>query len=267
MGTRMRALIVGACLVAFALSGASPLRAAGPIDRAKILTDTGVYGTYALFRIDPEWYRLDRASRDRGVAEAKAVLARHADTVLVETYLVRGLLENADFLLRLHAYELARNQELLVDLMATEFGHYLRNTQTLNGLTKPLNYLPKLEDLSAKMKAALTDAGPMPYAIVVPIKKDAAWWLSSEESRLEMMKEHTEATLGYLKTVRRKLYHSTGLDDWDFVTYFETAKLEDFHNLVLNLKRVRENRHNERVGHPTILGTARGVDALFDALR
>lgn len=263
---RLRLLVTAVVLIAASLA-AAPARAAGPIDRAKILTDTGVYGTYAVFRIEPGWYGLDRAARDHAIVEAKAALARHAESVLVETYLLRGLMENADFLLRLHAYDLARNQEAIVDLMATGLGHYLRNVQTLHGLTKPLNYLPKLEELKEKMKGVQADPAPMPYAIVVPIKKDAAWWLTPEDARLDMMKEHTEATLAYLKTVRRKLYHSTGLDDWDFVTYFETAKLEDFHNLVLSLKKVRENRHNERFGHPTIVGTPRGVDALFDALR
>ncbi|MBM4139089.1 MAG: hypothetical protein FJ244_06395 [Nitrospira sp.] len=29
-----------------------------------------------------------------------------------------------------------------------------------------------------------------------------------------MMREHTEATLAYLKTVKRKLHHSGGLDVW-----------------------------------------------------
>ena len=59
-----------------------------------------------------------------------------------------------------------------------------------------------------------------------------------------MMKEHTEAALPYHKTVKRKLYHSTGLDDMDFITYFETSKLEDFHSLILALEKVKEFRIN-----------------------
>ena len=55
-----------------------------------------------------------------------------------------------------------------------------------------------------------------------------------------MMKEHTEAALPYHKTVKRKLYHSTGLDDLDFITYFETSTLEDFHSLILSLEKVKE---------------------------
>src|ERR1043166_3659406 len=110
------------------------------------------------------------------------------------------------------------------------------------------------------MKAALKtplDPGPKGYAIVIPIRKDAAWWLMDQESRTARMKEHTDASIPYLKTVKRKLYHASGLDDVDFITYFETSKLEDFNNLILALERVQENRHNAQFGRPTILGTIR----------
>ncbi len=74
------------------------------------------------------------------------------------------------------------------------------------------------------------------------------------------MKEHTDATVAYLKTVKRKLNHSSGLDDWDFITYFETSKLDDFNNLVTGLLKVKENRHNKRFGDPLLLGTIRPLD-------
>ena len=112
----------------------------------------------------------------------------------------------------------------------------------------------------------MTDAGPKPYAIVVPIRKDAEWWITGQDGRTEMMKEHTEAAMAYLKTVARKLYHSSGLDDLDFITYFETAKLDDFNNLIIALERVKENRHNRQFGHPTLLGTIRSLDEILESL-
>ena len=78
------------------------------------------------------------------------------------------------------------------------------------------------------------------------------------------MKEHTDATVAYLKTVKRKLYHSSGLDDLDFITYFETAKLDDFNNLVIGLLKVKENRHNKRFGDPLLLGTIRSLDEILE---
>jgi chlorite dismutase len=67
----------------------------------------------------------------------------------------------------------------------------------------------------------------------------------------------------YRKTVKRKLYHSTVLNDLDFITYFETAKLENLHSLFLALSKVKEMKHNRRFGHPTLLGTGEAVDQLI----
>jgi chlorite dismutase len=142
----------------------------------------------------------------------------------------------------------------------------LETTHTFNGMTKKPNYVPTMtEELKTALKAA-PEPGPKTYAIVVPVKKDAAWWALAPDARGAMMKEHTEASIPYLKTVKRKLYHSTGLDDLDFVTYFETSKLDDFNGLIMALQRVKENMHNQQFGRPVLLGTIRSFDEVMDVL-
>jgi chlorite dismutase len=64
----------------------------------------------------------------------------------------------------------------------------------------------------------------------------------------------------------RKLYHSSCLDDVDFITYFEAAKLDDFNNLMTALLQVRENRHNKRFGDPILLGTIRPLDEILEII-
>lgn len=235
-------------------------------DRDKLLKDPGVYGTFAVFKVDEDWWKQDSSSRHTVMAEIKAVVDKHANSVIVDSYLVRGLVAKTDFFLRIHSTDIAANQNFLVDFMGTRLGKHLVNTYTFNGLTKPLNYVPAMpDDLKTALKTP-PDAGPKPYAIVVPIRKDAEWWITGQEGRTGMMKEHTDATVAYLKTVKRKLYHSTGLADQDFITYFETAKLDDFNNLVIALQRVQENRHNRQFGGPTLLGTIRPLDEVVDIL-
>jgi len=236
------------------------------VDREKLLKDPGVYGTFAVFKVDEDWWKLDKAAKESAVAEVKAVFQKHSGSVITDTYLLRGLVEKADFFVRIHSSEILSNQNFLVDLMGSSLGKHLVNTYTFNGLTKPLNYVPSLPD---DMKAALktpVEAGPKLYAIVVPIRKDAEWWITGQDGRNAMMKEHIEATLTYLKTVKRKLYHASGLDDLDFITYFETAKLDDFNNLIIALQRVKENQHNKQFGSPTLLGTIRPLDEILDIL-
>lgn len=238
--------------------------AGAEVDRNKLLSDPGVYGTFAAFHIDGEWGRLDQKTRLAHLKAFKGVVERHREKLAIDTYLLRGLSDHADFLLRVHGIELKDSQQLLVDLLATPLGRYLTSETIMNGLTKKANYVPGFPD---SMKADLkvpSESGP--YIAVIPIRKDADWWALPQDQRLAMMQEHTEAALPYHKTVKRKLYHSTGLDDFDFITYFETAKLEDLHSLILALNKVKEMHHNRRFGHPTLLGTIQTVDQLIETL-
>jgi len=248
------------------LSGVMPFAGVHAADRDKLLSDAGVSATFATFKIDPDWWKLDKNSQATGVAAVKDVVQKHSENIAVDVFLMRGLSEHADLLFRLHSTDMIQNQNFLLDLMATSFGEHLLNTSTFNGVTKKLNYVPTFSD---EVKTALktpVEPGAKVYAIVIPIRKDAAWWMLDHETRNRMMKEHTEASLPYLKTVKRKLYHSSGLDDFDFITYFETSNVNDFHNLVLNLERIKENQHNRRFGNPTLLGTIRPLDEILGIL-
>ena len=253
---------VAVCLLTWSFMDA----AQAAVDREKLLKDAGVYATFAVFKVEGDWWKLDKAARSSAAAEVKVVFQKHADNVITDTYLLRGLSEKADFFVRVHSTEMLHNQNFLVDLMGTTLGKHLQNTQTFNGITKPLNYAPAFPEDLKKELSTPPDPGPKPYVIVVPIRKDAEWWNMAQDSRGKMMKEHTEATVVYLKTVKRKLYHASGLDDLDFITYFETAKLDDFNSLVIGLERVKENRHNKQFGNPTLLGTIRPLDEILEIL-
>ena len=109
---------------------------------------------------------------------------------------------------------------------------------------------------------APSEVAAKPYAIVIPIRKDADWWAWTR-TLVALMQEHTQAALPYMSAVKRKLYHSSGLDDFDFITYFETEKLEEFHDLIRALEQVKEYRHNRRFGHPTLMWDRRGRSTTF----
>ena len=233
-------------------------------DREKLLTDPGVYGTFAAFRIDPDWRKLETPARIAQLTTLKAVIEQHREKLAIETYLLTGLSEHADLLLRAHAAELKDTQQFLVDLQNSAFGKYLTSVAVFHGLTKKANYVPAFTDQMKNDLKAPSESGP--YAIVIPIRKDADWWALPQDKRTGMMQEHTEAALPYHKTVKRKLYHSTGLDDFDFITYFETAKLDDFQGLILSLQKVKEARHNRRFGNPIFMGTTKSMDQLIETL-
>jgi chlorite dismutase len=235
-------------------------------DREKLLTEPGVYGTFAVFALNEEWAKQDPAMRIVRLTSLKGVVEQHREHVAIDLYLLRGLSDQSDVLFRIHAAELHETQAFLLDLKSSQFGKHLKTVGIMHGLTKKPNYVPGFPDQMKGDLKTVSEPGQKPYTIVIPVTKSAEWWGLDQEKRAAMMQEHTAATLPYLKTVKRKLYHSSGLDDLDFITYFETSKLEDFHGLVLSLEKVQEFQYTRRFGHPTILGTMKSLDEVVELL-
>jgi len=242
----------------------SPAHAAA--DRDKLLSEPGVYGTFAAFSLAEDWTKQDLPTRIAHLTAMKGVVEQHREKIAIDLYLLRGLSDHADILFRIHAAELRDAQKFLVDLQNSLMGRDLKGAGIMNGLAKKANYVPGFPDQMKADLKAVSEPGPNPYAIVIPIRKNADWWALDQDKRAAMMKEHTDAALPYHKTVKRKLYHSSGLDDLDFITYFETSKLEDFHSLILSLEKVKEFQYTRRFGHPTLLGTMKSLDELIETL-
>ena len=257
-------LVNGSVLAQQAAGAAMP----APVDRAKILVAPGVFGNFSTYKVRPDYYRMSAAERKGAAAEVLAVVDKHKNSVIVDAYLTRGFEAQSDYFLRVHSYDMAATQAFLIDFRATRFGMYSDVTEQLVGMTKALNYITK--DKSPSLNAGLTGAsyqGDAPrYAFMVPVKKNADWWNLSDEQRLKEIETHTLPTLGNLVNVKRKLYHSTGLDDTDFITYFETADLGAFNSLMLALAKVPENKYHVRWGSPTVMGTIQTFDNVVKAL-
>jgi len=246
----------------------APAMAPMMADRAKLLSSPGVFGNFSVYKLRPDYYKLSAAERKMAAAEVLKVVDKHKANIIVDAYLTRGFEANSDYFLRIHSMDMAATQAFLVDFRATRFGMYSDVTEQLVGMTKPLNYISK--DKSPDLNAGLSSAsytGDAPrYAFMIPVKKSADWWNLSQEQRLKEMEVHTMPTLAYLVNVKRKLYHSTGLDDTDFITYFETNDLGAFNNLMLSLASVPENRYNTRWGSPTVLGTIQTFETVVKTL-
>ena len=241
---------------------------ADAIERAKILKDVGVFGDFSTYKVRPEYYKLPMAELKGAAEEVMAVVAKHMGKVLVDAYLTRGFEAQSDYLLRIHAYDAAAAQAFLVDFRATSFGMYSDVTENLVGITKGLNYITKdmSPDLNKGLSSATYSADPPRFAFMIPVKKNAEWWNLTDEQRLKEMEAHTIPTLGNLVDVKRKLYHSTGLDDTDFITYFETNNLTSFNNLLLALAKVPENKYHVRWGSPVVMGTIHSIEDVVKTL-
>jgi chlorite dismutase len=111
-------------------------------EREQLLTEPGVYVTFAVFQADHDWWMLESGPKQAALAEAGTVLTKYGETLAVDTYLLRGLSDRADLMIRVHGRELRDIQNLMDDLLATPFGKHLDSVIILNGLTKKVNYVP-----------------------------------------------------------------------------------------------------------------------------
>jgi chlorite dismutase len=221
--------------------------------------DAPIFGTFALFEVDKDWGNLSLEERQKGGEEPKALLESTKNQVSVDGYWTYGLTTDSYFMLRLHSADLKANQQLLTQLRSTGLGRHLDLEYTVSGMTKGLNYAPDFPELLEKLKAAKYEGDPSTYAIMIPIRKNAEWWNLSKEDRVALMKEHTIPTVAYLKTIKRKLYHSTGLSDVDFLTIFETNSLGEFNGsghcvadgsggyFHCSARRADDHRHTEKL--------------------
>jgi chlorite dismutase len=244
------------CAAVFSLMPTGLIQAAEP----------PTFGTFVLFEVKDEWNNLSAEERQKAGQEVQNVLESNKNQVTVDGYWTYGLTTDSHFMLRLHSLDLHANQQILAQLRNTTLGRHSELEYTISGVTKGLNYAPDFPDLLEKLKTGKYEGEPPQYAIMIPIRKNAEWWNLPKEERVKMMKEHTVPTLAYLKTIKRKLYHSTGLSDVDFLTIFETNNLIDFNNLVIELRMVKEDTFNVQLGEPTVVGTIKSVKDIMDLL-
>jgi len=235
--------------VALLYLASSSLEAADKIDRNKILNSKGIIGTFGLFKAEPSWHKTDYEKKQSVKEKVKKLIESYSDRVVVDTYSTLGLTKDADFFLRLHAYNLVDNHTFIKNLLSSNIlGKYFSLCDLHNGITKGLNYAHKMPDLLAELKATKYEGETPLFGIMITVDKAPDWWNLSGNERLEMIKEHTVMTMHFIKSTKRKLYHSTGLGETDFLTYFETDDLKAFNNLMITLKSIEEAKY-------TIYGT------------
>lgn len=231
------------------------------LNKEQIIGAPGVFVIVAAFKLCDEWKTVSPEAHTRAAEELTRLMTRSARRVCVDIYISQGLNASCDYFLRVHAYDLAEAQSYIEDFGGTILGAFSQVTETLLGLTKPRQYITREKSarLDEQLNTTTYEAETPRFAIVIPVKKSAWWWNMPENERLREIEIHTEKAIPFLSCVKRMLYHSTGLDEVDFITYFETSDLKAFHELAVALMGIRENEFHTRWGRPILLGTIQDV--------
>jgi hypothetical protein len=121
------------------------------------------------------------------------------------------------------------------------------------GMTQHLHYTSASQNqaLAQRSRAELAPSGET-TAVLIPIRKSAAWWQLAQDERYAHFQTngqtpgHTAIGIEYVDRVFRRLYHSrygSPPVPYDFLTYFEfeRAYKEDFRHLLTELREVERN--------------------------
>ena len=81
---------------------------------------------------------------------------------------------------------------------------------------------PNAPYAAANGLAALpADANPV-LAVIIPLRKTAAWYALNQDQRKALIPAHVDVGVPFIKTIHRRLFHSRAFSkDYDFITYFE----------------------------------------------
>jgi hypothetical protein len=123
----------------------------------------------------------------------------------------------------------------------------------LQGVPQHLQYTSKeqKDDLDKRSRAELPPSKDT-VAVIIPIRKSAAWWtLPQDERQAHFQKKgdkigHTAIGANYAERIYRKLYHTryaVETTDHDFITYFEfeRSQTDDFKSLLKQLRDPKQN--------------------------
>jgi hypothetical protein len=126
-----------------------------------------------------------------------------------------------------------------------------------HGLPQHLQYTTHAQrDDLAKRSRAEVPASADTVAVIIPIRKSAAWWALPHDDRQAHFRSqdgrpgHTAIGAEYADRIYRKLYHSRYAAEagHDFITYFEFRRAHeaDFRGLLASL---RDTEKNPEWGH------------------
>ena len=196
---------------------------------------------YLFLKVDPQWRRLDAATRAAGRAEFAEAVSTTGPAITTHAYSTLGLKTGAELMLWWKSANAVHVQDALASLLSTGLGRYCEIAHSLWGLTRPSLYTKR----RTTQEQAVDEPTRLRYLIVYPFTKTIEWYLMSRDARQGMMNEHMR--IGHeFDDVRQVLLYTTGLDDQEFIVAYETNHLERHQDLVIALRSTEARRYTLR---------------------
>jgi chlorite dismutase len=156
-----------------------------------------------------------------------------------QAYATLGFEAGTRFMLHCNADLPEKMQNLLRDLLHTSLGKHLRVAYTLLGLTRSSQYSPNHPPKEADWNLAHK------YLVVYPFTKTTEWHQLPYDERRAVMKSHVEVGRKHSEKISQRLLYSYGIDDHEFVVSYYMDDLEDFVQLVMDMRETQSRVHTK----------------------
>lgn len=196
---------------------------------------------FMFLKLDKSWDAGIGQDRKGLIEEFSRVLKSFRQEIIVRTYTLVGLREEADFLVWIIGDEPSQTQRLAEAIRRTRLGRHLNLTVSYVATLRESPYAVQQE----REPAGLPKPGEAKYLFVYPFVRTREWYLKPFEERMKLMREHI-AVGAKFPSVRINTSYSFGVDDQDFTLAFETDSFEDFQNLVMRLRETEISRYTVR---------------------
>ena len=223
-----------------------------------MLSVSGQYVAYTLFKADPAWRRLPVEERIAGKEAFADVVDDWAERMsALRAYSTTGVRPDCDFFLWKITERYEDLGELGAELNGTPLAAYLETPYSYLATTKASQYT------AARRPRKVVPKGS-PYLVVYPFVKVRAWYALPEEDRQRAMDEHIR--IGHeFESIHNHTTYSFGIDDQEFMTAFDCDEPADFMHLMLTLRESEASRYTER-DTPIFVGRSCAIREALDAL-
>jgi chlorite dismutase len=195
------------------------------------------YHQYLFFDLGSGFHRLRQMERDQLLHDFAAWLAAPPN-VSVVTYATLGFKPDTTFMLWARAHDPSAIQTAVRDLLRSQMGEWLTLRQSLFGITRPSQYSRGPQ----KADQVILANERLPYLIIYPFTKTTDWYQLDFETRRQLMGAHIKVGVGH-PAIRQCLLYSYGVDDHEFIVSYETPTLEQFQDLIIELRSTEVRKY------------------------
>lgn len=200
--------------------------------------DTHPYHHYLFFDVAADFYQLPKEEQEMIKEEFRNFLET-INPLIVTTYATRGFKARTTFMLWCRGEWPEDVQLMLRRLLRMKLGKYLSISYTYFGIVRNSEYSGRTGKPEQVMQAY---EERLPYFVLYPFTKTSEWHAMDVSARKAIMGEHIKVGVGH-PAIRQCLLYSYGVDDNEFLVSYEMKTLEEFQDLVIQMRRTAGRKY------------------------